>query len=161
MFIIISQTAVASNMKLDLLSLLYSLLSLRFFVLAWAAKHLLQVSIKYDSSMCKIYSFVIECCFLVLRLSFSFVLRIHFFLSSFNKNVYIVYLYILCAYIVYMHYIWYFGSFHIFNAHKTEYMCFNQTGDISTLNGCSLKLVDKFTYPRNRHRHASSKTMDS
>ena len=33
------------------------------------------------------------------------------------------------------------------NAHKTEYMCFNQTGDISTLNGSSLKLVDKFTYP--------------
>ena len=31
------------------------------------------------------------------------------------------------------------------NAHKTEYMCFNQTGDISILNGCSLKLVDKFT----------------
>ena len=25
-------------------------------------------------------------------------------------------------------------------------MCFNQTGDISTLNGISLKLVDKFTY---------------
>ena len=25
-------------------------------------------------------------------------------------------------------------------------MCFNQTGDISTLNGSSLKLVDKFTY---------------
>ena len=25
-------------------------------------------------------------------------------------------------------------------------MSFNQTGDISTLNGCSLKLVDKFTY---------------
>ena len=25
-------------------------------------------------------------------------------------------------------------------------MCFNQTGDISTLNGNSLKLVDKFTY---------------
>ena len=34
----------------------------------------------------------------------------------------------------------------IVNAHKTEYMCFNQTGDISTLNGSSLKLVDKFTY---------------
>ena len=33
-----------------------------------------------------------------------------------------------------------------FNAHKTEYMCFNQTGDISTLNGSALKLVDKFTY---------------
>ena len=32
------------------------------------------------------------------------------------------------------------------NAHKTEYMCFNQTGDFSTLNGSSLKLVDKFTY---------------
>ena len=32
------------------------------------------------------------------------------------------------------------------NAHKTEYMCFNQAGDISTLNGSSLKLVDKFTY---------------
>ena len=32
------------------------------------------------------------------------------------------------------------------NADKTEYMYFNQTGDISTLNGSSLKLVDKFTY---------------
>ena len=32
------------------------------------------------------------------------------------------------------------------NAHKTEYMGFNQTGNISTLNGTSLKLVDKFTY---------------
>ena len=32
------------------------------------------------------------------------------------------------------------------NAHKTEYMCFNQAGDISTLKGNSLKLVDKFTY---------------
>ena len=34
------------------------------------------------------------------------------------------------------------------NAHKTEYMCFNQTGDISKQNGSSLKLVDKFTYLR-------------
>ena len=33
------------------------------------------------------------------------------------------------------------------NAHKTEYMCFNQRGDISTQNGSSLKLVIKFTYP--------------
>ena len=40
-----------------------------------------------------------------------------------------------------------------FNAHKTEYMSFNQTGDISTrtgdistLDGTPLKLVDKFTY---------------
>ena len=32
------------------------------------------------------------------------------------------------------------------NAHKKEYMCFNQAGDISTLGGSSLKLVDKFTY---------------
>ena len=32
------------------------------------------------------------------------------------------------------------------NAHKTEYMYFNQTGDIFTLNGGSLKLVDEFTY---------------
>ena len=32
------------------------------------------------------------------------------------------------------------------NAHKTEYMCYNQTGDISTLDGTSLELVDKFTY---------------
>ena len=32
------------------------------------------------------------------------------------------------------------------NAHKTEYVCYNQTGDISTLEGMSLKLVDKFTY---------------
>ena len=29
---------------------------------------------------------------------------------------------------------------------KPEYMCYNQTGDISTLGGTSLKLVDKFTY---------------
>ena len=33
------------------------------------------------------------------------------------------------------------------NAHKMEYICFNQTGNVSTLNGSSLKLVDKFTYP--------------
>ena len=32
------------------------------------------------------------------------------------------------------------------NAHKTEYMCFKQTGDIFTLNGSSLKLVDKINY---------------
>ena len=34
------------------------------------------------------------------------------------------------------------------NAHKTEYMCYNQTGDISTQDRTSLKLVDKFTYLR-------------
>ena len=32
------------------------------------------------------------------------------------------------------------------NAHKTEYMCYNQMGDISTLDGTPLKLVDRFTY---------------
>ena len=32
------------------------------------------------------------------------------------------------------------------NAQKAEYMCYNQTGDISTLDGTPLKLVDKFTY---------------
>ena len=36
-------------------------------------------------------------------------------------------------------------GFHM-NVVKTEYMCFHQKGDISTLNGGSLKLVDKFTY---------------
>ena len=33
------------------------------------------------------------------------------------------------------------------NAHKMEYMSFNQRGDISTLNGSSLKVVYKFIYP--------------
>ena len=28
------------------------------------------------------------------------------------------------------------------NAHKTEYMCYNQTGDISTQDGTPLKIVD-------------------
>ena len=32
------------------------------------------------------------------------------------------------------------------NADKTEFMCFNQEGYISTLYGSSLKLVDKFMY---------------
>ena len=43
------------------------------------------------------------------------------------------------------------------NAHKTEYMCYNQTGDISTLDRTSLKLVDKFTYQGNS---GSSTEMD-
>ena len=33
-----------------------------------------------------------------------------------------------------------------FNAHKTEYMCYNQTGDITALDRTPLKLVDKFSY---------------
>ena len=32
------------------------------------------------------------------------------------------------------------------NAKKTEYMCFNQRGDISTLKSGPFKLVNKFTY---------------
>ena len=32
------------------------------------------------------------------------------------------------------------------NAQKTEYMCYNQTGDITTPDGIPQKLVDKFTY---------------
>ena len=32
------------------------------------------------------------------------------------------------------------------NAERMEHVCFNQTVEISTLNGSSLKLVDKFTY---------------
>ena len=32
------------------------------------------------------------------------------------------------------------------NTHKTKYMCYSQTGDISRLDGTPLKLVDKFTY---------------
>ena len=43
------------------------------------------------------------------------------------------------------------------NAHQAEFMCFNQTGDISRLNGSSLKLVEKFTY---RRRSFSSTVID-
>ena len=32
------------------------------------------------------------------------------------------------------------------NAHKTEYMCYNQMGNTTTLDGASLKLVDTFIY---------------
>ena len=54
------------------------------------------------------------------------------------------------------------------NAHKTEFICFNQKGDISTLDGTSLKLVDKFTYlgssvssTEKGHRHTANEGMDS
>ena len=43
---------------------------------------------------------------------------------------------------------------------KTEYMCFNKRGNISTLKGRPQKLVDKFTYLRDTHQHATSKDMD-
>ena len=36
-------------------------------------------------------------------------------------------------------------------------MCFNQTGDISTLNCSALKLADKFTYLGSWYQHATSK----
>ena len=38
------------------------------------------------------------------------------------------------------------GNFLHDNEHKTEYMCYNPTGDITTLDGTPPKLVDKFTY---------------
>ena len=47
------------------------------------------------------------------------------------------------------------------NAHKTEYMCFNQTGDISTLDGSSLKLVERCFINRKRHRYVGNEGMDS
>ena len=45
------------------------------------------------------------------------------------------------------------------NAHKTEFMCFNQKGDISTLDRTSLKLQRLIN--RKRHRHTANKGMDS
>ena len=53
------------------------------------------------------------------------------------------------------------------NVDKTEYMCFNQRGSISTLNGSSLKLVNKFTYvgssvsSTEKDQHATTKSMDN
>ena len=54
------------------------------------------------------------------------------------------------------------------NAYKTEYMCYNQTGDISTLDGTSLKLVDKFIYrgssgssTKKGHWHMANEGTDS
>ena len=48
---------------------------------------------------------------------------------------------------------------------KPEYMCYNQTGNITTLDGASLKLVDKFTYlgssissTENDHRHTTNES---
>ena len=45
------------------------------------------------------------------------------------------------------------------NAHKTKYTCFNQAGNISTQEGTSLKLVDKFTY-RGRSVSSTEKDID-
>ena len=46
------------------------------------------------------------------------------------------------------------------NAHEMEYMCFNQSRDICTLNGSSLKLVDKFTYLGNTQLAKAWTTID-
>ena len=47
-------------------------------------------------------------------------------------------------------------------------MCYNQTGNIATLDGASLKLVDKFTYlgssvssTEKNYRHTTDEGMDS
>ena len=54
------------------------------------------------------------------------------------------------------------------NTDKTEYICFNQRSDISTLKGGPQKLVDKFSYLQKQclinwewHQYATSKYMDS
>ena len=46
------------------------------------------------------------------------------------------------------------------NADKTEYMCFNQRGDISSLIGPCLKLVDKFINWE-WHQHATGEGIES
>ena len=52
------------------------------------------------------------------------------------------------------------------NAHKTEYMCYNQTGDISTLEGTPLKLQIHVPRKQRRinrkgHRNEVNESMDS
>ena len=50
------------------------------------------------------------------------------------------------------------------NSDKMEYICFNQRSNITTLNGTSLKLVDKFTFQGSSissTEHVTSKGMDS
>ena len=56
--------------------------------------------------------------------------------------------------------IWFHG-----NAHKTEYMCFNQPGDISTLDGTSGRQIHlpwkQCLINWKRHRHTANEGMDS
>ena len=67
-------------------------------------------------------------------------------IPGWNKYIYIyIYVLYLVGTNIYIYIYIYIYIFHV-NAHKTEYMCYNQTGDISTLKGTPLKLVDKFTY---------------
>ena len=55
-------------------------------------------------------------------------------------------------------------SLHI-NAHKTENMCFNQEGDISTLEGnlseTGRQIHQQCLINRKIHRHAANEGMDS
>ena len=44
------------------------------------------------------------------------------------------------------------------NAHKTEYMCYNQTGDMITLDGTPLKIVDKFEVEAAYHQQKRTLT---
>ena len=53
---------------------------------------------------------------------------------------------IVCVSTVNIHIYIYIGIGLRANEHQTEYMCYNQIGDISTLDRTTLKLVDKFTY---------------
>ena len=50
------------------------------------------------------------------------------------------------------------------NAHKTEYMCYNQTGDISTLDRTSKQIHlprKQRLINRKGHQHTVNKSMDS
>ena len=50
------------------------------------------------------------------------------------------------------------------NAHRTEYVCFNQTGDISTPDGTSRQVHlprKQCLINRKRYRHAANEGMDS
>ena len=92
---------------------------------------------------------VICSCFFLIMVSCSHqssYLSLSLFLLHSSHLNHILFIYI-CMYILFTYiyiYIYIYGL-HV-NAHKTEYMCYNQTGDISTLDRASLKLVDKFTY---------------
>ena len=82
-------------------------------------------------------SFYIFYFFLNLFLSstYSYFFR-HILLSNILKQIFLKSAYIFSTARIGLH----------VNAHKTEYMCFNQIGDISTLSRSPLKLVDKFIY---------------
>ena len=86
------------------------------------------------------------------------ILRV-FFLETviFGKTLVIV--------VFYFSMIWNMLRLFYVNTHKTEYMCYNQTGDISTLDGTPLKLVDlprkQRRINRKGHRYEVNESMDS